>query len=166
MTIFHTVPYTHADAATLVTCLYHEQVRRYGQADLPGSTDQADLTPPQGLFLVGYTASGVPVARGGWRLIDDITAEIKRLFVRPDHRGAGCGRALLTTLESTAARAGAVRVLLETGVHNDHALALFAAHGYTPVPSYVAGRNPAINRALTKPLRDAIGHADAPSPRQ
>lgn len=35
---------------------------------------------------------------------------------------------------------------------NDHALGLFATHGYIPVPSYLAGRNPAINRAFAKPL--------------
>ncbi|MFI6883755.1 GNAT family N-acetyltransferase [Streptosporangium canum] len=146
-------PYTHADAAALVTCLYREQVQRYGQADPPTSTDQEDLTPPQGLFLVGYTSASVPVACGGWRMLDATTAEIKRLFVHSEHRGAGHGRMLLTTLESTAAGAGASRVLLETGVDNDRALGLFRATGYTPVPSYVAGRNPAINRALAKPLR-------------
>jgi hypothetical protein len=41
---------------------------------------------------------------------------------------------------------------LETGVRNTAALSLFTSAGYELVGRYVAGRDPAINRALARSL--------------
>ncbi|GAA2668376.1 MULTISPECIES: hypothetical protein [Actinosynnema] len=43
-------------------------------------------------------------------------------------------------------------MLLETGMRNQAALALYRATGYRLVPSYVPGRDPQVNRALAKSL--------------
>ncbi|MEU3862630.1 hypothetical protein AB0F03_35835 [Streptomyces sp. NPDC028722] len=48
---------------------------------------------------------------------------------------------------------GPTEILLETGIRNVAALGLYAASGYEPIRSYVPGRNPEINRALRKVVR-------------
>jgi putative acetyltransferase len=56
--------------------------------------------------------------------------ELKRLFVAPEARGLGVGRAILAALEAAAREAG-VRVLrLETGVAQPESLGLYRRHGY------------------------------------
>jgi GNAT superfamily N-acetyltransferase len=145
--------YDHPDARRLVHALYDEQVGRYGYAD-PTEADQSDYAPPAGLFVVGYL-DGEPVACGGYRTYDDTsrTVEIKKMYTVPATRGRGYGYAVIRELERRAAAAGARRAILETGVRNTGALALYTGVGYRPVDSYVDGRDPAINRAFAKMLR-------------
>jgi GNAT superfamily N-acetyltransferase len=77
------------------------------------------------------------------------------MYTLPEHRGYGYGRLLLVELERHAADAGAEHAILETGIRNRFALALYTGAGYEPAPSYVPGRDPAINRAFAKPLATA-----------
>ena len=70
----------------------------------------------------------------------------------PASRGHGVGRALLSWLEGHATAAGAHRTILETGVRNAAAIALFTSAGYQPVDRYVEGRDPEINRAYGRSL--------------
>jgi GNAT superfamily N-acetyltransferase len=142
----------HPDAARLLAGFYAEQVGRYGWAE-PVDLDPAAYADPCGRFVLAY--AGEPaVGCGGWRWHDHATGtvEIKKLYVVPAARGIGTGRALLAWLEAQAAGAGARRVILETGVRNTAAQGLFAAAGYLPVPRYVPGRDPAINRAFAHSL--------------
>lgn len=142
----------HPDAVRLLRAFYDEQVVRYGVAD------RIDLDPrayaaPHGTFLVGYQQDQ-PIACGGFRWYDRTTGtiEIKKTYLTTEVRGLGCGRTLLAKLEAQAMQWGARRVILETGIRNTAALALFAGSGYQPMECYVAGRDPAINRAFFKRL--------------
>lgn len=145
-------PYDHVDAQTLIRALYDEQLPRYGYAD-PPEADPSEFAPPHGLFLVGYDQAGEPVACGGYRPHGPDTVEIKKMYVRRDLRGSGHGRRLLLALEHAARQAGARRIILETGVHNHEALALYTRSGFHPTPAYVPGRDERINRAFAKELR-------------
>jgi GNAT superfamily N-acetyltransferase len=147
--------YDQADAVHLVASLFDEQVHRYGFAD-PVDADPAVYRPPLGLFLVAYIA-GVPGACGGYRPYDPgaVTVEIKKLYTVPTWRGRGLGRLVLTLLEEDAARRGAHVAVLETGVRNHAALALFQRAGYSPTAQYVNGRDPNINRAFIKEIPGA-----------
>ena len=75
------------------------------------------------------------------------------MYVAPAARGHGLGRRVLEALESDAVRRGMTRMILETGARSHVALSQYAACGYTRVPSYVAGRDPDVNRAMQKALR-------------
>ncbi|MDQ1033186.1 GNAT superfamily N-acetyltransferase [Streptomyces umbrinus] len=143
-------PYDHPDARRLSQALRAEQLGLYGFADGPDTTPEADFDPP-GLFLIAH-AGEEAVGRGGVRLLGEHTAEIKRMYVSGDARGHGIGRYLLEHLERHAASRGATRIMLETGRRNTAALALYHRAGYLPCPSYVAGRDARVNRAMTKPL--------------
>lgn len=142
----------HPDAVRLLRAFYDEQVARYGVAD-PIDLDPCAYAAPQGTFLVGYQQNQ-PVACGGFRWYDRRarTVEIKKTYLTPEVRGSGCGRTLLSQLEARAVQWGAQRVILETGVRNTAALALFANSGYQPMACYAPGRDPSINRAFVKSL--------------
>ncbi|MEV4526623.1 GNAT family N-acetyltransferase [Streptosporangium sp. NPDC049304] len=119
---------------------------------------------PHGLFLVGYLNT-VPVTCGGYRTFDEHTRtiEIKKMYTVPRLRGLGLGERILTTLENHAAQSGAQRSILETGVRNTAALALYTGIGYQPAARYVNGRDPAINRAFIKELASSTPSAQLPA---
>ena len=121
-------PLTHPDAQAIVEQIQQYYVEIYGGRDRD-EPDPAQFTLPDGLFLVGYL-DGVPVASGGWRRRPDGTVEIKRMFVVDSVRGRGAARELLAELETTAARAGATAIVLNTGYRQPAAMALYESSGY------------------------------------
>lgn len=63
-----------------------------------------------------------------WRTAD--TAEAKRLYVRPEARGAGLGRSLMEALIGAAHGDGCTTLLLHSGPHSEAAQALYADLGF------------------------------------
>jgi GNAT superfamily N-acetyltransferase len=112
-----------------------EYQRRYGDAGDASPIDAAEFVTPHGLFVV-VLDDGAPVGMGGWRRYDDGIGELKRMYVRESARGRGIARQLLAHLESTAAEAGIRRLVLETGVAQPEAIALYRSAGYVDVPSF------------------------------
>ncbi|MSO83805.1 MAG: GNAT family N-acetyltransferase [Acidobacteria bacterium] len=105
----------------------------------PGAThfqlDPDEVADGRGAFLIVYR-EGVPVGCGALRLLDAETAELKRMYVTPHVRGTGLGRRLVTALEAEARALGVRRLVLETGVRQAAALALYRATGFHPIPLY------------------------------
>lgn len=62
----------------------------------------------------------------------DCTAELKRMVVDAESRGAGVGMALLKGAEAQAIRLGALTMLLEVGTRNTEAQQLYQRGGYQP----------------------------------
>ncbi|MFE7430190.1 MULTISPECIES: GNAT family N-acetyltransferase [unclassified Streptomyces] len=105
------------------------------------------------------TSPAVASARAGlrsvWRehgTVGPTTAEIKRMYVTPAARSHGLGRQLLEALEHDARRHGMSEAILETGAGNLAALTLYTHCGYALIAPCVPGRDPRINRALSKAL--------------
>ena len=90
------------------------------------------LEDGRGTFLVARDG-GRAVGCGAIRVLDPMTAEVKRMYVEPEVRGKGVGRALMTALEAAARRLGVQRLVLETGVHQDAAIALYERAGFTRI---------------------------------
>lgn len=77
------------------------------------------------------------------------------MYVRPTHRGHGFARALLAELEASAAAEGVDWLVLETGLAQPEAIALYRSAGYQDVPlfGYYAASELAVH--LGKPLSQA-----------
>ncbi|MEO7273870.1 MAG: GNAT family N-acetyltransferase [Vicinamibacterales bacterium] len=105
----------------------------------PGAThfglQPSDIAPGRGALLIAYQEDR-PVGCGAVRLINPATAELKRMFVEPTCRGSGFGRRLVEALEQEAIALRAVRIVLETGIRQTAAIALYARCGYAPIPLY------------------------------
>jgi len=95
-----------------------------------------ELFPPNGRFLIVYDDAGEAIACGAIRRHDDEAAEIKRMYVRPSARGQGLSRTILLELEATAIRLGYRALVLETGLRQPAAVALYESHGYTTIPNF------------------------------
>ena len=97
--------------------------------------DPQEVADGRGAFLVVHR-DGTPVGCGAVRLLDAETAELKRMYVAPSARGTGLGRRLVAALEAEARALGVRRLVLETGVRQAAALALYRATGFDPIPLY------------------------------
>lgn len=97
----------------------------------------AEFTPPAGCFLVASSADA-PIGCGGWRTLaaDPDAAEIKRMYTVPAWRGRGVASALLRAIEESAAAAGRKRIVLETGLRQPEAIALYVKLGYERIPNF------------------------------
>lgn len=126
-----------SDPAVTAVSSYQEELAAIFGFSMPAPTpeDAATFRPPHGYFAVA-TDGADAVACGGLRRLDDATAEIKRMWVHPDRRGAGLARRLLTHLEEKAADLGYTTVRLDTNEHLPAAIALYNRTGYRRIPRY------------------------------
>lgn len=127
-------PSAHPDVTRLVERLQDEYVAIYGGRDETHVRPE-EFEPPLGELVVGYVDS-LPVAMGGWRPSGNARAELKRMFVVPEHRGQGLARSVLRRIEEGAAAAGRRRLVLETGTRQPTAVALYRSAGYEPVDPF------------------------------
>ena len=77
-----------------------------------------------------------PVACGAFKKLDANEAELKRMFTLADYRGKGYASTLLLALEHWAASLDYKRMLLETGINQPEAVALYKKAGYIVVNNY------------------------------
>lgn len=151
------VPITHPDAARLVEEVQQEYVARYGGRD-ETPLEPTYFEPPDGAFFVGYLDDR-PVATGAWRRRHDVAvdgtteaAEIKRMYVAAGARRRGLARAMLAHLEQTARQAGAEVMILETGLGQPEAIALYESSGYTQVACYGHYKDSPLARSFARKL--------------
>ena len=103
--------------------------------DVPPRLTATDVEPPAGRWLVAYRDEQ-PIGCAGLKRLDERTAEIKRVYVAPEARGAGVARALLARLEEIARTVGYDRLRLDTGAEQPASVALFTSIGYEQIPDY------------------------------
>ena len=151
------LPITHPDADLLVEEVQAEYVVRYGGRD-ETPIDPTYFDAPAGAFFVGYL-DGRPVATGAWRRRTDVvvdgttlSAEVKRMYVAPRARGLGLARSMLRHLEETAREEGAEVMVLETGLRQPEAIALYESSGYQPIAGFGYYKDAPLSRCMARAL--------------
>jgi len=126
-------PFDDPTVQDLVVRLRDELRGRYDGRDGSGALPRpGDFAPPEGAFLVALLDS-CPVGCGGLVRFDSQTGEVRRMYVAPDARGAGIGRAVLGALLAAVRELGYVRVRLETGRLQHEAIRLYGRAGFTRI---------------------------------
>ena len=121
------------DFRLLVKLLDDDLYRRYGavqsQYDKFNIIDSLDT-------VVIANVGGEAVGCGCFKQYDKETVEMKRMFVKPEHRGMGIATQVLIELEHWAVERGFSRAVLETGEKNPEAIRLYMQHGYRQIEKY------------------------------
>jgi GNAT superfamily N-acetyltransferase len=128
-------PVPFAQVADLVAELDADLSERYGGEGDPVHAPAEEFDGPGGQMLLA-TLGGEPVGCAGLRRIDERTAELKRMYVRPHARGRGIARELLAACERQAQALGYQQIWLETGSMQPEAVSLYLTCGYEPVAAF------------------------------
>jgi ribosomal protein S18 acetylase RimI-like enzyme len=88
----------------------------------------------QPLFLA--LSDGETVGTVQLKQLDDTTAEVKRLYVRPSYRDQGVGRALVQTAIDDAVAEGFETLRLGVAPYHETAQALYESLGFERIPPY------------------------------
>jgi ribosomal protein S18 acetylase RimI-like enzyme len=99
-------------------------------ADLPGP-----YAPPTGTLLL-VRVDGQAAGCVALRLLEGDTGELKRLYVRPTHRGLGLGRRLAEAAVAAARELGYARIRLDTTPGMAAALQLYRSLGFREIAPY------------------------------
>ena len=77
-----------------------------------------------------------PIGCGAFKPFENDKVEIKRMFVKEEARGKKVASQILTALENWALALGFKNCILETGVKQTAAVALYYKMGYQQIPNY------------------------------
>ena len=114
-------------------------------ATLPGK-----YAPPHGQLLIARGANGAAIGCVALRPMETPgCCEMKRLFVSPEGRGLGLGRALAAAVVAEAAKLGYAELRLDTLPSMREAIALYRKLGFAPIAPYYAAREGTLYMALS-----------------
>lgn len=99
-------------------------------ASLPGK-----FAAPEGRLMLAVQ-SGCPIGCAALRPLDAHVCELKRMYVLPQSRGQGVGKALATTLIQEARQIGYQLMRLDTGNFLIAAQILYESLGFKPIAPY------------------------------
>lgn len=85
--------------------------------------------------IIAYD-KGQPVGCGAFKARNNQKVEIKRMFVLTAARQKGYASAILTPLETWAAKEGYSEAILDTGKAQIEALSFYPKQGYTVIPNF------------------------------
>jgi GNAT superfamily N-acetyltransferase len=96
---------------------------------------------PQGRLLLGYV-DDQPMGIACLKALTDSIGEVKRMYVRPQARKRGLGRALLNQLLEEARQIGYKRVRLDSARFMTEAHQLYRSSGFLEVEAYEGSEIP------------------------
>ena len=118
---------------SLVNFLDKELNVRYGmeqsKMDVHNSIESVEKV------VLGYDENG-PIACGCIKAIDPITIELKRMFVKSEHRGNGIAGLVLLELENWAKESLFEKCILETGIKQPEAIHFYTKMGYLIIGNF------------------------------
>lgn len=89
----------------------------------------ARLVSERVVFFVAR-AEGQLAGCGGVKIFDSEYGEVKRMFVRPTHRGLGLGKKILDKLAEYTRAQNISLLRLETGIYQTEAIGLYEGYGF------------------------------------
>jgi len=98
----------------------------YAQFNKPDALRQA---------VVAYEGT-TPVGCGAFKEMDATTVEVKRMYVIESSRNQGIATKVLVELEDWASELGYTRCILETGIRQPDAIALYKKNGYRQIENF------------------------------
>ncbi|QQO10269.1 GNAT family N-acetyltransferase [Breznakiella homolactica] len=85
--------------------------------------------------FVAYSGTE-PVGCAAFKYYSSSTAEVKRVFVKQEHRGQGVSKRIMEALEEKAREQGYTKLILETGKPLTEANGLYRSLGYGIIENY------------------------------
>ncbi|GAA4697289.1 Acetyltransferase (GNAT) family protein [Promicromonospora umidemergens] len=126
-------PWDSADGVLLRDAMQAELAVRY---DMPDQETDKPTAETVSVFLVARDQEGAAIGCGALRLLEDGTAEFKRMYVDPEARGTGAATGILRALEDHARQRGADTVVLSTGIKQPDAIRFYGREGYQLFDGY------------------------------
>ena len=93
-----------------------------------------DVCIPRSSFVIAYDENGEALGCGGFRPINESTAEVKRMYART--KSIGVGTKILMYLEIQASKLDYTYLWVETRLINERAVAFYENRGYYRIPNY------------------------------
>ncbi len=128
-----TLPNNSKEISDMSVSLHNDLELRYGKGSIEGFIEE---NKNMLVFYAAVDGDGNAAACGALRHVDDITAEIKRMYVKNEYRGMGLSKMILKELEDTALQMDYRRIILETGLKQPEAMNLYEKFGYTKIKPY------------------------------
>lgn len=111
-----------------------------------------DKLVAEGVAFFVVRVNGVPAGCGGVQLVGNDYGELKRMYTRPQFRGAGLAKLMLQQLAEYTQGHGIGLLRLETGIHQEAAIALYESAGFTRIPPFGPYREDPLSRYYEKAL--------------
>ncbi|HYV96253.1 MAG TPA: GNAT family N-acetyltransferase [Gemmatimonadaceae bacterium] len=122
------------DASALIAELQAELEPLYAAKSRHGYSVEKLLQTGVAFFVA--REDGVPAGCGGIQLFGTEYGELKRMYVRPAHRGRGCAKAVFDALAGHARSNGVTLLRLETGIYQTAAIAFYEREGFRQIPPF------------------------------
>ena len=124
----------HPDAVALMAELDAFLEPLYPRESRHGFSVQKLIAESVAFFLL--RSDEAAAGCGGVKLFGTEYGEIKRMYVRPQFRGNGFAKMLLTHLEEFTRGQGVKTLRLETGIHQKEAIGLYERMGFQNIPPF------------------------------
>lgn len=124
---------SNPDFVALVRLLDADLAIRDGEEH--GFYDQFNKIVAIKYVIVAYF-DGVAVGCGAVKELTARAMEVKRMYTLPEYRGKGVAATVLYQLERWTATLGYEVCMLETGIKQPEAIALYTKCGYAVIPNY------------------------------
>lgn len=106
----------------------------------------------EGVAFFVLRADGQAAGCGGIKLVGTEYGELKRMYVRPQFRGAGFGEMLVEHLAAHTRAHGLTLLRLETGIHQKAAIRLYERVGFRRIPPFGPYTNDPVSLCYEKAL--------------